>query len=74
MDNHFDKKQIDKARRLAASPQGKQLLSALTTANPELMNKASSALNSNDYALLAAMLTPLLESDSVKQLLQQMGD
>lgn len=74
MDNHFDKKQIDKAKQLAGSPQGRQLLSALMTANPELMTKASSALNTQDYRLLAATLAPLLESDAVKQLLQQMGE
>lgn len=74
MDNHFDKKQIDKAKQLASSPQGKQLLSALMTANPELMSKASSALAAQDYRNLAATLAPLLESNSVKQLLQQMGE
>ena len=74
MDNHFNKKQIEKAKKLVDSPQGKQLVNALLTANPELMNKASSALHSNDYSLLAATLAPLLESDSVKQLLQQFGD
>ena len=73
MDNHFDKKQIDKAKQLATSPQGQQLLAALMAANPELMNRASSALRTNDYQLLASTLAPLLESDSVKQLLQQLG-
>lgn len=72
MDNHFDKKQLNKAKQLAASPQGRQLLSALMTANPELMQKASAAMKINDYAQLAATLAPLLESDSVKQLLQQL--
>jgi len=72
MNNQFDKKQIDKAKQLATSPQGRQLISALMAANPELMAKASFALHSNDYRLLAATLAPLLESDSVKQLLQQM--
>ena len=74
MDNHFDKSQIEKAKQLASSPQGKQLLSALMGANPELMTKASTALKNQDYRLLATTLAPLLESDSVKQLLKQMGD
>ena len=74
MDNHFDKKQIDKAKQLANSPQGKELLSALTSANPELLSKASAAINAKDYRLLAATLAPLLGSDSIKQLLQQMED
>ena len=74
MDNHFDKKQLDKARQLAASPQGQQLLSALAAANPALMSEASAALRNNDYRLLATTLAPLLESDTVRQLLQQMGD
>ena len=74
MDNHFDKKQIDKAKQLANSPQGKQLLSALMTANPDLMTNASSALRNQDYNLLATTLAPILESDSVKQLLKQMGE
>ena len=74
MDNHFNKNQIDKAKQLAASPQGRQLLSALMAANPDLTNKVSSALGAKDYRLLAATLAPLLESDSIKQLLQQLGD
>lgn len=72
MDNHFEKQQIDQAKKLAASPKGRQLLSALMQANPELMKKASAALKNKDYALLAATLAPLLEADSVKQLLQQL--
>ena len=74
MDNHFNKNQIEKAKQLAASPQGRQLLSALMAANPDLTNKVSSALGAKDYRLLAATLAPLLESDSIKQLLQQLGD
>ena len=70
MDNHFSENQIEKAKKLADSPTGKQLLAALMTANPELMHKASSALASNDYSLMAATLAPLLESDSVKKILQ----
>ena len=70
MDNHFDQKQVEKAKKLAASPKGKQLLAALMTANPELMQKASSALASNDYSLMAATLAPLLESDDFKRLIQ----
>ena len=74
MDDHFNKKQLEKAKQLAASSQGRQLLSALMAANPELMNQASSAFRSNDYARLAATLAPLLESDTVKNLLNQMGE
>ena len=74
MNEHFDKKQLDKAKQLASSPQGRQLLSVLMAANPELMKNASSALSSNDYSFLAATLAPLLESDAVKNLLKQMGE
>ena len=74
MDDHFDKKQLDKAKQLATSPQGKQLLSALMAADPNLMRNVSSAVSSNDYSRLAATLSPLLESDSVKNLLKQMGE
>ena len=74
MDDHFNKKQIDKAKQLAASPQGKLLLASLMAANPELMGSVSAALSSKNYQLLASSLAPLLESDSVKQLIQQLGD
>lgn len=70
MDNHFDPKQIEKAKKLASSTKGKQLLAALMTANPELMTKASSALASNDYGQMANILAPLLESDEIKRLIQ----
>lgn len=70
MDNHFDQTQLEKARKLASSPKGKQLLAALMTANPELMTQASSALASNDYRQMAAILAPLLESDAIKQILR----
>ena len=70
MDNHFDQKQIEKAKKLAASPKGRQLLAALMTANPELMQKASSALASNDFSLMAATLAPLMESEAFQELLR----
>ena len=70
MDNHFDPKQLEKAKKLAASPQGKQLLAALMTANPELMTKASSALATNDYRQMAAILAPLLESEAIRKIMQ----
>ena len=70
MDRYFDENQIEKAKKLANSPKGKQLFAALMTANPELMQKASSALSSNDYSQMSATLAPLLESDAFRQLLQ----
>ena len=70
MDNHFDKTQLEKAKKLAASPKGKQLLAALMAANPELMTKASAALAANDYRQMAAILAPLLDSEAVRQILQ----
>ena len=70
MDNHFDQTQLEKAKQLAASPKGKQLLAALMAANPELMTKASSALAANDYRQMAAMLAPLLESEAIQKILR----
>ena len=70
MEKHFDPSQLEKAKKLASSPKGKQLLAALMTANPELMTKASSALAANDYKQMAAILAPLLESDAIRQMLQ----
>ena len=70
MDNQFDQAQLEKAKKLASSPKGKQLLAALMTANPELMTKASSALAASDYRQMAAMLAPLLESEAIQKILR----
>jgi len=70
MEKQFDPAQLEKAKKLASSPKGKQLLAALMTANPELMSRASSALAANDYRQMAAILAPLLESDAIRQMLQ----
>ena len=70
MEKYFDPAQLEKAKTLASSPKGKQLLAALMTANPELMKKASSALAANDYSQMAALLAPLLESDAIQQILK----
>ena len=70
MDDRFDPQQLEKAKNLAASPQGRQLLSALMAANPELMQKASAALASNDYRQVASILAPLMQSEALQQLLR----
>ena len=70
MDNQFNPQQLEKAKNLAASPKGKQLLAALVAADPELMRKASAALAANDLSQVSALLAPLLKSEGLQHLLR----
>ena len=69
MDNHFDPQQLEKAKNLASSAKGKQLLAALVAADPERMRKATAALAANDFNQVAAILAPLMESEGLQHLL-----
>ena len=64
---------MQEAMRLANSPTGQQLLALLKQADPATLQKAMQQVSSGDYSQVSQTLAPLLASEDVKKLLQQMG-
>lgn len=64
---------IEDAMHLANSPAGRQLISLLQQADPTAMQKAMEQASSGDFNQTKQTLEPLLQSDEVKKLLQQLG-
>lgn len=73
MDHKFDKNAMEKAQQLANSDAGRQLAGKLQQLDPRTMQQVQSQFASGDFSQLAKTLGPLLESDEVKKLLQQLG-
>ena len=64
---------MQEALRLAKSPAGQQLLALLQQSDPEVLKKAMAQASAGDYSQISQTLAPMLESEDVKKLLQQMG-
>ena len=64
---------MQEALRLAKSPAGQQLLALLQQSDPEALKKAMEQASSGDYSQISQTLGPMLASEDVKKLLQQMG-
>lgn len=73
MQKKSDNFSIEDAMRLATSPAGKQLLNVLQQADPDTLNKAKTQASSGDYSQMAQTLAPLLASEEVRKLMQQLG-
>lgn len=73
MQKNFNDFSMQDAMRLVNSPAGKQLLAFLQQTDPDALNKAKSQASSGDYSQIGQTLAPLLASDEVKKLLQQLG-
>ena len=73
MDHKFDKNAIEKAQQLVNSDAGRQLAGKLQQLDPRTMQQVQSQMAAGDFSQLAKTLGPLLESDEVKKLLQQLG-
>jgi hypothetical protein len=73
MDHKFDKNAMEKARQLVNSDAGRQLAGKLQQLDPRTMQQVQSQFASGDFSQLSKTLGPLLESDEVKKLLQQLG-
>ena len=59
--------------KMAQSPAGKQLIAMLQNADPTALQKAMEQVASGNYEQAKASLSPLMESQKLKSLLQQMG-
>ncbi len=73
MQKNSDNFSMQDALRLANSPAGQQLLALLQQADPEALSKAKTQASSGDFSQIAQTLAPLLASEDVKKLLQQLG-
>lgn len=73
MQKKSDNFSMQDAMRLANSPAGKQLLALLRETDPDALSKASAQASSGDYSKIAQTLAPLLASEDVKKLMQQLG-
>lgn len=59
--------------KMAQSPAGQQLIAMLQNADPSVLEKAMAQASAGNYEQAKASLTPLLESEDIKSLLQQIG-
>ncbi len=73
MQKKSDNFSIEDAMRLANSPAGKQLLNLLQQADPDTLSKVKAQASSGDYSQISQTLAPLLASEEVKKLMQQLG-
>ena len=73
MQKNFDDFSMQDAMRLMSSPAGKQLLALLQQTDPDALKKAKAQASSGDYSQIGQTLAPLLASEEVKKLLQQLG-
>lgn len=73
MQKNSDNFSMQDALRLAKSPAGQQLLALLQQSDPDAMHKAMKQASDGDYSQISQTLAPLLASEDVKKLLQQMG-
>lgn len=64
---------VQEAMRLAKSPAGQQLLALLQQTDPQALQAAISRASAGDLSQAKEALGPLLASEDVKKLLQQMG-
>lgn len=73
MRNHFDENALQRAKQLANTPAGQQLLETMRKTDPSTLEKAAKQASSGDFSKLAETLAPLLASEEVKALLNQIG-
>lgn len=59
--------------QIAQSPAGQQLITMLQNADPSALRKAMAQASAGNYEQAKSSLTPLLESEQMKALLQKMG-
>ena len=64
---------VEQAMELAKNPAGQQLLALLQKNNTNAVAQAIQQASAGDYAQAAQTLGPLLESEEIRQLLQQLG-
>lgn len=73
MDKKSNHISMQEAVRMAKSPAGQQLLTLLQQSDPETIQKAMAQASSGDFSQISETLAPILASEDVKKLLQQMG-
>ena len=64
---------MKEAKRLANSPQGKQLMQLLQQSDSGTLQKAMDAANAGNYKEAGNLLNTLLSSPEAQQLIQQLG-
>ena len=75
MEKHSDQPQdlpISEAMRLAATPQGQQILKQLQEQHGDLMQSAIQRAQSGDYTQVKQMISSLLQSPDGKALLDNL--
>ena len=73
MQKNSDSFSMQDAIKLANSPAGQQLIALLQGTDPNALRKAMNSASSGDMESAKNALTPLLNSEEVKKLLQQLG-
>ena len=73
MEKNSDNFSVQDAMRLANSSAGQQLFALLQQKDPDALSKATAQAASGDYGQIAQTLAPLLASEDIKKLIQQLG-
>ncbi len=73
MQKSFGDFSMQDALRLSKTPAGKQLLALLQQSDPNTMQKAMEQASKGDMSQLQQTLAPILASEDVQKLLQQLG-
>lgn len=61
------------AMRLAATPAGQQLIALLQQSDQNAINQAMEQAKKGDFTQIKETLSPLLASEEVQKLIQQLG-
>lgn len=64
---------IEKAKRLAESPEGQQLMALLQQGDSTQLQKAIAQANAGNYKEAGNLLQTLLSSPEARKLIQQLG-
>ena len=73
MQKNFGDFSMRDALRLSKTPAGQQLLALLQQTQPDAMRKAMEQASKGDMSQMQETLAPILASEEVQKLLQQLG-
>ena len=74
MDKKSEDLSVEKAKKLAGSAAGQQLLQALRQSNAQAFSQAGAALQSGNYADAQKALQQLVQDPAVSELLKKLED
>lgn len=74
MENNFDEKALQRAKNLASSPAGQELMQLMKNMDKDTLSKMMQQAASGNFTGLSDSLSPFLGSEKVQTLLRQMEE